>query len=91
MIDKASEVKQLLISGWELWYIGFADRLPGRWEMRHGNQIKPVSWEAIERARRDLDWFRDNTTEVEEGRNWIYMHKQVSLRLPPPFSPSRAR
>jgi len=81
MIETASEVKQLLTAGWELWYIGFADKLPGRWEMRYRNQTKKVSWDAIERARRSLDWFRENITEVEEGLNWIYMYKQPALKL----------
>lgn len=81
MIEKASEVKELMKSGWELWYIGCADKLPGRWEMRFRNQIRKVSWDAIIRIRRNIDWFRDNTTEVEEGKNWIYMAKQPVLKL----------
>jgi len=81
MIEKASEIKELMKSGWELWYIGHSDRLPGRWEMRYRNQIRNVYWDAIISARRNLDWFRENTTEVEEGRNWIYMYKQPRLKL----------
>ena len=81
MTSKASEVKQLLIAGWELWYFGSSDRLPGRWEMRHRAQIKQVGWDAIVAARRNIKWFSENMTEVQEGRNWIYMHKQAVLKL----------
>ena len=81
MIEKASEIKSLMKSGWELWYIGYSDKLPGRWEMRFRNQTRAVCWDAITTARRNLEWFRENTTEVEEGRNWIYMIKQPCLKL----------
>lgn len=80
-INKASEIKQRIQAGWELWYIANREcpKLPGKWQMRYRNQIAPVHWDAIERARRNLDWFRDNTIESEVGRNWVYKFKQRDL------------
>lgn len=55
-IESATEVKKLLKSGWELWYLHNSkySGLPGKWQMRHRDLIKPVSWDAIVKLRRNM-------------------------------------
>ncbi len=77
LVQKGSEIKSMLIVGWELWYIHCGDLLPGKWEMRKSYRAnRAVSWDAIIRARRDKKWLLENTVEEQDGENWIYMHRQ---------------
>ncbi len=88
MIEKGSEIKDRLMNGWELWHL--YDReyvtMPGRWEMRKKGEANiPVSWEAIEKARRNLGWYEENTEYLldREGPRGIndelYRYKQSNL------------
>lgn len=82
-VASAKELRRLLQQGWELHYIAQkAHKLPGNWEMRYRREVIPVAWECIESARRGLKWWRDNTEEIQCGRNWVYRMKQASLSLP---------
>lgn len=82
-ISSATELKTLIQAGWELWYMAHprCHPLPGSWQMRYRNQTRQVHWDAIERARRNLKWWDENTDEVEVGRNWCYRPKQKSLQM----------
>jgi len=81
-ITSVPEIKRLLNEGWELWYI--ADPrgpLPGHWEMRYRNQVQRVHWDPIVKIQRNPNWFAENTTDEEVGRNWIYRAKQKAIQL----------
>lgn len=80
-VKNVREVRQLILEGWELWYIARRDRsmLPGNWHMRYKHQQLSISWELIERIRKNLKWWSENTEEIEMGRNWVYRLKQRPL------------
>lgn len=86
-IESAKTVRELVRAGWELWHItckrsrasSFSLQLPGQWELRLRNRTRPVMWDAIIRLRRDLDWWRRNTEELEVGRDWCYRFRQASF------------
>ncbi|KXJ45841.1 hypothetical protein [Marinobacter sp. Hex_13] len=92
MITKASEIKGLIKSGWELWYVGHKSgnsKIPGNWHMRYQAERKEVSWDAIERCRKNLSWWESSTDEIQVGKNWIYRLKQRDLLASSASSGSR--
>lgn len=83
MITSVSELKLMVLQGWELWYIAM-DRspLPGRWELRQRNRTVQVGWDAIVRARKNLQWWKENTEEQEMcGGDWMYRAKQGAMTI----------
>lgn len=84
-ITSGREVMEAVADGWELWHVS-KDPLPGRWELRRGRDIRPVSWDAITIVRqRFLGWFDEHTEARQEGRyTWAYVPRQRALALREP-------
>lgn len=80
-ITSAAEVQTAVGAGWDLWYVAHRDRLPGHWELRWRNQVVRVHWDAVNRIRRNLDWWQNNIEEIEQGRCWCYRLRQAQLSL----------
>lgn len=83
-INSAVEVKKMLKQGWELWYVHNRryHPLPGHFEMRYQNKVATVTWECIEKCRKNLEWYRQNTEEVQYGNDWCYSYKQSDMLSP---------
>lgn len=81
-VTRVPELKRMILEGWELCFLKHPryPKLPGPIEMRYRDQVANVTYECIDRAVQNLDWFRENTEEIELPKGaWLYKAKQKDM------------
>lgn len=81
-VTRVPDLKRMILQGWELCFLKHPryPKLPGPIEMRYRDQVASVTYECIDRAVQNLDWFRENTEEIELPKGaWLYRAKQKDL------------
>jgi len=81
-VTRVPELKRMILEGWELWFLKHPryPKLPGPIEMRYRDQVASVTYECMDRAVQNLDWFRENTEEIEQPKGaWLYKAKQKDM------------